>query len=580
MEPKFNLDRPKVSEEEINKHKDFDNLVKQFKEQSIKKARNDSSFLKNKKVTYAAVIAGVTVVCTLTYFTVFNNTKTKTATHDKIATTEIPDNKINETKAASFIAPPSSKINVPYSSYKINSAKGGELAHHTRSKIKVPKNAFVNKKGEEIVGEVEIRYREFHNQADIIASGIPMTYDSAGTQYHFESAGMFDIQGYKDGEQVFIRPEKEITIELASQQPADHFNQYELDTVAHNWKCLKKDEPHSMAGSKKAVAPSNSEPQNETTKNLREKIDAIPPKIENEKIAYEKKIEQLPVKKPVKPLKANSGRPQFELDVDYKEFPELAAFKNAVFEVGDENKNYNPELSRITWSEAKVSAGPERGKNYLVTLKKGSRVEKLIVYPALSGTDYEKALKNYDEAFAKRQAEEKKLQDELAAKQKAYLEDQKKLTEELVREQIKIRKQMEEQLQQQFNTMGEIAKVTRIFSVSRFGVYNSDCPRSMPSGPGFHPVFACNGNPSLTPNVVYLIEHGRNIVFNFSGESVNEMRYDPSKDYSLCVVSKGLIYHYSREKFASAMSSGLKTFELTPVPDVDNVADFKKALGI
>ena len=34
MEPKFNINRPKVSDEEIKKHQDFDKLVKQFKEQS------------------------------------------------------------------------------------------------------------------------------------------------------------------------------------------------------------------------------------------------------------------------------------------------------------------------------------------------------------------------------------------------------------------------------------------------------------------------------------------------------------------------------------------------------------------
>ncbi|MGZ3882771.1 MAG: hypothetical protein ACXVPQ_04335 [Bacteroidia bacterium] len=583
MEPKFNLDRPKVSDEEINKHKDFDNLVKQFKEQSIQKARNDASFLKNKKVTYASVIAGITVICTLTYLTVFKDHNTKTNTNDKIATTEtIQKTTTSAVPSSAFIAPPSSKINVPYSKYKVNAVKGGELAHHTHSKIKVPKNAFVNKKGEDIIGEVEIEYREFHNQADIIASGIPMTYDSAGTRYHFESAGMFDVKGTQNGEPVFIKPDKSITVELASQQPADHFNQYVLDTVKHNWTCLKRDKPQALPahGSVPPVIDEK-KTENATTKALEEKIAAIPPKIENEKVICAKKIEQLPVKKPVKPLKANSGRPQFELDVDYKEFPELAAFKNAVFEVGEENKNYTSELSKTTWSEAKVSTGPDKGKNYLVTLKKGRQVEKLIVYPVLSGADYDKALKNYDDAYAKRMAEEKKLQDEMLAKQQAYMEEQKKLSAELVKEQIRIRQQMEQQLSEEFNTIGNIAKVTRVFQVSRFGVFNSDCPSSMPSGPEFHPVFAYGNSPSLIPNTVFMVEHGRNIVFNFSGASLNNMRYDPSKDYSLCVVVKQQLYFYSKDQFKEAMAAKSKVLNLTAVPEsVDNVSDFRKSLGI
>ncbi|HRD40305.1 MAG TPA: hypothetical protein PLC65_16880, partial [Bacteroidia bacterium] len=81
----------------------------------------------------------------------------------------------------------------------------------TKSKIKVPQNAFVNKAGPDIIGDVEIQYREMHDQADIIASGIPMTYDSAGTKYHFESAGMFDIKASQNGEQVFLKHGKQIT---------------------------------------------------------------------------------------------------------------------------------------------------------------------------------------------------------------------------------------------------------------------------------------------------------------------------------------------------------------------------------
>ncbi len=68
---KFNLNRPPVSDEEINSHKDFGELVKKFKNESIQKARSDVSFQKKKKMTYSAVIAGVAVICTVTYFSVF-----------------------------------------------------------------------------------------------------------------------------------------------------------------------------------------------------------------------------------------------------------------------------------------------------------------------------------------------------------------------------------------------------------------------------------------------------------------------------------------------------------------------------
>lgn len=84
MEPKFNIDRPKISDEEINKHKDFERLLKQFKEQSLQKAKHDKSWWKSKKVRYATSIAGVTVVCTVT-LAIFNKQKQKT-TNDTIVT--------------------------------------------------------------------------------------------------------------------------------------------------------------------------------------------------------------------------------------------------------------------------------------------------------------------------------------------------------------------------------------------------------------------------------------------------------------------------------------------------------------
>lgn len=69
----FNIDRPKVSDEEIKKNQNFDQLVQKFKEQSIKQAKGDESWWKNKYVRYSTIIAGVTVVCTITYNSLFNN---------------------------------------------------------------------------------------------------------------------------------------------------------------------------------------------------------------------------------------------------------------------------------------------------------------------------------------------------------------------------------------------------------------------------------------------------------------------------------------------------------------------------
>ena len=145
MQPKFNIDRPKVSDDEINKHKDFDNLVKQFKEQSITKARSDKSWWKNNYIKYAAVIAGVTVICTVTYTALFNKSTKEIASNDK--TTTLKDQENKNTKNTKLINEPFEKIKVNNTSYKVDNSKGAEIKHPTGYKIKIPKRSFVNKAG-------------------------------------------------------------------------------------------------------------------------------------------------------------------------------------------------------------------------------------------------------------------------------------------------------------------------------------------------------------------------------------------------------------------------------------------------
>ncbi|MBA4241187.1 MAG: hypothetical protein C0448_10690 [Sphingobacteriaceae bacterium] len=592
MGTKFNLDRKPVTDEEINSHKDFGELVNKFKKQSIEKARSDVNFLKNKKATYSAIIAGVAVVCTVTYFAVFKKEPPKETANDKIVTTQqqhttSPENKQNK----AFIAPPISKLNVPYTSYKVKTEHGATIKHKSNSKIIIPKKAFVDKQGQDIVGEVEIKYREFHNQADIIASGIPMTYDSAGVQSHFESAGMIDIKGYQNGEPVFINPKKQITVEFSSEHTADRYNMYELDTVAKNWTYLSRD--NSLKNKKQSIS-SQPAKQKEIEKTdspkaveLQKQIDAIPPKIEAEKITYTQKVNQLPKHtEPNKPTKAIAGRPQFQLEVNYKEFPELQAFKNAVFEVGTENKNYNSKLADITWGSAEVSEGPQKGKNYLLTLKLRERVEKLIVYPALTGADYDKALKSYESKFAdyknlaaKREADEKRLKEEFEAKQTALFEERKKLKEEQVQANIKYWKEQQAKLDEEYSSIDNQEKVVRIFNISRFSIYNSDCPKSLPNDAKINPIYVLdNGSSRINPSSVYLISHSRNLVYNLP---YGQLPYNTNEKYSLCILAKGKLYLCNKETFSAITSAKQNKIPLIELDaNVNDAADLKKAIGI
>lgn len=597
MSLKFNINRPKIGDDEIKKQQNFKELVEKFKQQSLKQAQGDESWWKNKKVRYSTVIAGITVVCTVTYFSLFNKKQNQqTKTHETLTTQEKTSGTTKQKRG--FITEPSARLKIPYTAYKINNAKGGNITHTTSSKIKIPKNSFVDKNGKDIVGDVTIEYREFHDLGDIIVSGIPMAYDSAGHNYNLESAGMFDIKGSRDGEPVFIKPEKNLKIELASTNGSDKFNQYYLDTVARNWTYLKRDDIGTIsARPAKKVQHADitnqefSNPKLQSLKNEFEKI--IPKKIDSVKVVYTARAEKLPrAKEPAKPEKS-TGRPTFKLDGSNDEFPELAAFNGVLFEVGPENKNYSKELHEITWSDVKISQGPVKGKNYILNLSYRNRSEKLIVYPVLSGENFEKAQKIYEQKLEtyqsladKRQAEEKRLLAEMQTKQAAYLAEQKKKQEEYEKEKARLLARYNQAEQNEvamnFNAMSLNIKASRIFTVSRFGVFNSDCPQPALEGTAVSPVFVLNKKEKIIfPDFIYLVDHQKRTVYNIDKQSGFRISYEPNSVYSICVFHKNKMYLCNKASFGKAMENNGNKFEVTPLPDsADNLVDFKKALEI
>jgi hypothetical protein len=594
MSLKFNIDRPKASDEEINKQKNFKELVEKFKQQSLKKAQGDESWWKNKKTSYTTIIAGITVVCTITYLSL--KTKTSTAKHETLTTQKnISDRKPSEKKA--FVVPPSNKLRIPYSSYKINNASGGHVTHASSSKIRVPKNSFVDKTGKDIVGDVTIEYREFHDLGDIVLSGIPMAYDSAGLKFNLQSAGMFDIRGTQNGEPVFIKPDKTIEVELASLDPVDKFNQYYLDTLDKNWKYLKRDQmamchkpAQPMAPQKKIASQPNK------LENLKREIEVlIPKKIDSVKTIYHAKVEKLPKhKEPSRPSKPSAGRPSFKLDGSYDEFPELAAFNNVLFEVGPENKNYSKELHEITWSDVKISQGPVKGKNYALSLSYRNRTEKLIVYPVLQGDDYNKAEKDYEQKLTtyetlvqKKQNEEKRLLAEMQAKQAAYLQEQKRKEQEYKTEVVKWEANAERaeqaNLAAEFNSLSATVKARRLFSVTKFGIYNSDCPLPKTDDKTTVPLFVLTEGKEniIHPDLIYLVDHTNKTVYMFDSSGGFKINYNPGNDYSICLFNRNRMYLCDRATCKKTFGNEEKRFAATPLPDhANNLIEFKKALEI
>ncbi len=141
----------------------------------------------------------------------------------------LPQRSKGFTREHPLVKPPIAGLDIRKNVYTTDAATGGMIEYPSGTRIFVPEHAFVDANGKSIDGNVTIDYREYRDQVDILVSGIPMTYDSAGQKGNFESAGMFEINASVDGKEVFLAPGKKVDLEFAVVDTAANYNFYSLD---------------------------------------------------------------------------------------------------------------------------------------------------------------------------------------------------------------------------------------------------------------------------------------------------------------------------------------------------------------
>lgn len=307
------------------------------------------------------------IVATLLLATSCNNTDdNSTSTTAKVGL-DLPQENISMPLVA--VKPPIPNVDVPYLTCKIPVSKGGQIETSTGTTVEVPPNAFVDKDGNPVKGEVEIKFREFHDAADIIVSGIPMHNPETGE--FMETGGMFEILGEQKGKEIFIAAEKDIQVNLASFNEGDDFNFFQLGQEDLHW---------DDKGLASAEQP-----------NLK-KI---------------KELAQLDKKKPSKPLRplkksGVNGRQLFDLDVNYTRFPTLKAFSSVVWQYSGEGVNIEKEkwVFESDWDRINIS----KAENGFFELKLSNKDKTIKTYiqPVLQDDDYEAALAVFTERTMKK----------------------------------------------------------------------------------------------------------------------------------------------------------------------------------
>ena len=505
---KININRAPLTADEISAAMDFDGLINNPPAVSQPTSPTAGAGRFFKLVSY-----GIGVAAVAGWFFMNKSEQNQAENTEHIVPVhQVAEEKSPEEKNTLLINPPLKDVELPFESAVVSVEKSSEVTLGS-SIIKVPKDCFVDKNGAPVTGEVELKYREFNTNLDIFLSGIPMKYDSAGVNYTFESNGMFEIRGYQNGELVEVAPEKELEIAMEIEDIKSGFSEYYLNEETGNWDF--KNGQNYEVGDESYVSneeklfgdgeitdftsnlfvkridgsenDSNWQPTEELIKNTKEtaKLDA-----EIKQIEKEKKKRQ----KPVKPKKADRDVPQIALEVDFKDFPELKAFKNTLFQVAEKDLGtFDAKWGEETWNDIGISKSTLEGHYRIVFSRPGKRV-RVTCAPVVTNAEFPKATSHYKSlltqynfsldslnqvkrekelerkgALAKAREEAREqariASEQLAARQQEARDKQRQMTEDQ-RAAILAQQQREKATN----------KLSAVFRANQFGYYNCDRP--------------------------------------------------------------------------------------------------------
>lgn len=222
--------------------------------------------------------------------------------------------------------------------------------------IKVKGKSFFYENGKPVNEDVKIVLKNLETASCIVNDKINMQYDSSGTQYQLQSAGMFSIELLcKSGQKIRIK--KPLEIIKNEVKNAEEYNIYQYQKSSSSWKYVKH-----VIDKKTETAIT----QNEV------------------------------IEEPVQPNKKDFV---FDMEVDISKHAELKAFKNIVWQYAALAKYPDPKKNQWifdeNWKNAELLSF-NKGKNqYLLKLSNNKKSFETVVTRALQGSDYDLAMKQF-----------------------------------------------------------------------------------------------------------------------------------------------------------------------------------------
>lgn len=449
----INVDRPKLTTEEIAAKQNFDAVLSKYKQATI-------PVYKKPWFWGAGGLASIGLA-TIVSLNLINGQTENKEVKTQVATELPPDTEC--------IKPPVKGENVPFNTYQVNPQKDEKIVLTSGTTVTIPKGSLEPANANE---KVDIQIREFRDKASAFVAGIPMDYEKDKA---FESAGMIEIRGTQDKQVVTINEDKPIKIDLVPTQDPSQFAFWKLNEDKKDW----ENYPVTLT-SKSEVKPTALNPKELKIQEQNLKNEIATTKQEIVKVEQEIKNLATPTKEEYKLPDLSHQR--FDLAFDKKEYPELAKFENLVFEVVPAS-GYDKSFTKKNWSEVELLK--EKSK-YQMLFKKADENFKIEVRPVVEGKELKVAEKNFDEAMIDYKTTKSKLETEKNIFLKAQVENEKRLAELLDKAmEVPVQEALNSNnntIQKSLNESNNLLTYsnTLSFQTTKWGVFNCDRPISYP----------------------------------------------------------------------------------------------------
>ncbi len=530
---KFNINPTPVTPDDIEAGKDFGAFHNKYE------ASQRGSLMRRIGLPLAAVAAAAIVIVVLLF--------------------KAPD---GETKmVAQFIEPPIKGLERNYEEISFVVEDGLKMDMPSGTIISVPANAFVDANGNPYKGAAKLKYREYTDALSIALSGIPMTYDSAGVSYTFESAGMFDMVVMSDATTpLSLANGAVVSVGMPATSEDNGFNVYELDTATKNWALRGKDsiapvaeevEP-APAPTKLAAKPKpKKEPVAVNDAKLQRLFNTI--KVIGDSIDYYKNLSLL------KPMRSSTEGHHFNLAMKYSAFPELVRNDLVSWEVAAFTKDFEPNFKTTRWDTSAVTR--VKGNGYNLQLIKAGIERNFPCKPVYQGQHYAVAVKYYEEVSAanvERLAYIENRRKELQAEYDAYK------TELMASNKDAVIKQ-EKQLENKYNLNTSQNTVYRFVAVDKMGIWNIDQIYKQPEYVKAETEFVDSKGEVLTMHRMILFEKGVKASFEFfkmpTGNTMRFM-YNPNSSYTgIGITVEGKVFLIKPSDMKPIKTEGINTIK-------------------